>query len=189
MATDEGQHLGLRGRRRRATRRALSEAAPRLAVERGLDKVLVEDVAAVVGVSPRTFNNYFSNEQEAVVGLALVRAVGLRDQGAAQPAGMPLRDVLAKTAAAHVPDPAMSSRWRLGARLISETALEAERPKTHEAIESSLVEELALRTGRDLTEDLHPGLAACVGRGAHRRRALPASPARSARRVRKSKAA
>ena len=38
----------------------------RLAVERGFENVLVEDIAADVGVSARTFNNYFGSKAEAV---------------------------------------------------------------------------------------------------------------------------
>ena len=57
---------GLRERKKQETRDALSFAALRLAVERGLDNVLVEDIAAAAGVSPRTFNNYFSSKAEAI---------------------------------------------------------------------------------------------------------------------------
>jgi hypothetical protein len=41
-----GARAGLRERKKRATREALSRAALHLAIERGLDNVLVEDIAA-----------------------------------------------------------------------------------------------------------------------------------------------
>ena len=58
---------GLRERKKQATREALSWAALRLAVDRGLENVRVEDIAAEAGVSPRTFNNYFSSKYEAIL--------------------------------------------------------------------------------------------------------------------------
>jgi pimeloyl-ACP methyl ester carboxylesterase len=53
-----GIRTRLRDREKFATHEALGFAALRLAVERGLDDVLVEDIAAAAGVSTRTFNNY-----------------------------------------------------------------------------------------------------------------------------------
>ena len=58
---------GLRERKKRETRSALAWAAVRLAAERGFANVPVEDIAAGAGVSPRTFNNYFSSKAEAIV--------------------------------------------------------------------------------------------------------------------------
>ena len=60
------QLLGLRERKKADTRRALSDAALNLAFERGLDNVTREDIANVVGVSLRTFNNYFNGKYEAL---------------------------------------------------------------------------------------------------------------------------
>jgi AcrR family transcriptional regulator len=57
----------LRARKKAATRQALHEAALRLAVAHGLDGVTVEDIADGVGVSRRTFSNYFANKEDAVL--------------------------------------------------------------------------------------------------------------------------
>ncbi|PZD96787.1 TetR family transcriptional regulator [Paenibacillus sambharensis] len=56
----------LRDFKREATGHALSEAAFELAMERGLDGFIVEDVVQRAGYSRRTFANHFSCKEEAV---------------------------------------------------------------------------------------------------------------------------
>ncbi len=77
---------GLRERKKQETRIALSWAAVRLAVERGLDNVRVEDIAAEAGVSLRTFRNYFSNKAEAIAPRHVDRIAADR-RGVARAAG------------------------------------------------------------------------------------------------------
>src|ERR1700754_4316675 len=57
---------GLRERKKADTRRALSDAALRLAFEQGLDTVTREAIADLAGVALRTFNNYFTGKYEAL---------------------------------------------------------------------------------------------------------------------------
>jgi AcrR family transcriptional regulator len=58
---------GLREQKKRATRQALREAALRLALTHGPENVRVDDIAEAAGVSPRTYNNYFSSREQAIV--------------------------------------------------------------------------------------------------------------------------
>ncbi|MEV0248839.1 helix-turn-helix domain-containing protein [Nocardia sp. NPDC050712] len=60
--------VGLRERKKRQTRLDLCTAARRLVIERGLDASTTDDIAQAVGVSPRTFFNYYDTKLDAVVG-------------------------------------------------------------------------------------------------------------------------
>ncbi|WP_336785163.1 TetR/AcrR family transcriptional regulator [Paenibacillus sp. MMO-177] len=57
----------LREIKREATANALAEAAFDLAMERGMDNFVVEDIVQRAGYSRRTFANHFSCKEEAVV--------------------------------------------------------------------------------------------------------------------------
>lgn len=68
MADHGAETGGLRERKKRATRRALSEAALRLALEHGPERLTVEEISEAVGVSARTFFNYFTGKEQALLG-------------------------------------------------------------------------------------------------------------------------
>jgi len=61
--------LGLRERKRRATRERLIDAAIDLAAERGFAAVTIEQISQQADVSPRTFFNYFACKEAAILGL------------------------------------------------------------------------------------------------------------------------
>lgn len=63
------QLISLRERKRTETWTALHDAATRLTLEKGPEAVTVEQVAASANVSPRTFFNYFSTKEDAILGL------------------------------------------------------------------------------------------------------------------------
>ncbi|CAN7227882.1 TetR/AcrR family transcriptional regulator [Microbacterium foliorum] len=76
----------LREQRRRETTRALTDAARRLTTERGFAGFTVEELCAEVGVSRRTFFNYFESKENAVFGFAAIdsRQEGLEAEFVAQ---------------------------------------------------------------------------------------------------------
>jgi AcrR family transcriptional regulator len=59
---------GLRERKRLATRRAILLAAITVVREKGFEAATVDEIARIADVSPRTFFNYFSSKEEAIVG-------------------------------------------------------------------------------------------------------------------------
>ncbi|MBE0010762.1 MULTISPECIES: TetR/AcrR family transcriptional regulator [unclassified Arthrobacter] len=63
------QLLSLRDRKRTETWAALHNAAARLTLENGPDRVTTEAIAAQANVSARTFFNYFSTKEDAILGL------------------------------------------------------------------------------------------------------------------------
>ncbi len=64
----DAAELGLRERKRLATRRAIQLAALRLVKSRGLDSVTIDDISHDADISPRTFFNYFPSKESALVG-------------------------------------------------------------------------------------------------------------------------
>src|SRR5215831_13204039 len=86
---------GLRERKKQATRKALREAALRLALERGPDNVRVDDIAEAAGVSPRTYNNYFSSREQAIIAAVTAdRASQVAADVTARPADVGLGDAV-----------------------------------------------------------------------------------------------
>ncbi|MGH3208602.1 MAG: TetR/AcrR family transcriptional regulator [Trebonia sp.] len=86
---------GLREKKKEATRKALREAALRLALERGPDNVRVDDIADAAGVSPRTYNNYFSSREQAIVAAVTAeREARVAAAVAARPASVRLSDAV-----------------------------------------------------------------------------------------------
>jgi len=66
--TVEATELGLRERKRLATRRAIQLAVLDLSADRGFESVTVDEISRVADISPRTFFNYFASKEEALIG-------------------------------------------------------------------------------------------------------------------------
>jgi len=76
---------GLREKKKRATRQAISDVATRLFAERGFEAVTVDEIAKAAGVSRMTLFNYFPRKEDLVVDrepemLALIRGAIDGDQ-------------------------------------------------------------------------------------------------------------
>jgi AcrR family transcriptional regulator len=161
LASLIGVELGLRERKKQATRQALALAALRLTGQRGFDGVLVDDIAAAVGVSPRTFNNYFSSKAEAICALAVDRAQKVGVALRARPAGEPLREaigaaVLAEFAGGAAPGHVPGRVWIDGLRTVLSTpAMQGEYLRVQAAMQQALSAAIAERLGSD-PDDLLP---------------------------------
>ena len=163
--------MGLREEKKQATRAALSWAATRLAVERGFDNVLVEDIAAAAGVSPRTFNNYFGSKGEAIAARHLDRCLATVAELRARPAGEPLWEALrASVMPQTMPGPEVRAdpvtdrdRWVAGVRvMVSHPQHQAEFLRAAARAETELAAAVAARTGTDPETDLYPKLVAAA---------------------------
>lgn len=155
---------GLRERKKHATRTALYEAALRLALERGVDKVTVEDISEAAGVSSRTFSNYFRSKEEALLGET--HADFPEDALAAFTRGQPTGELLADLHALlkqHLARTALRREDLLARRQLvhsSPTLLPLFHARMARA-EQALIQAVAARTGTD-PGDAYPQLVAAL---------------------------
>jgi AcrR family transcriptional regulator len=154
---------GLRERKRQETRKALSQAAMRLVLERGLENVLVEDIASAANVSPRTFNNYFSSKLEAICAIPMDRAKEIGATLRARPADEPLWDALTVAVLQHYEgaDQTLDEPQMRRIRLLGTSpALRGETLRINAATQRALAEAIADRTGTDVEQDMLPMILA-----------------------------
>ncbi|MFD9739098.1 TetR/AcrR family transcriptional regulator [Umezawaea sp. NPDC059074] len=157
--------LGLRDQKKLARREAMIQAAVRLAVERGVENALIEDITAAAGVSHRTFSNYFGGKAEAIAARHLDRARGVAEVLRGRPADEPLWDAITYAALSPYradkksPDPEWTASIRL---MTSEPSLIGEFLKTNAIAERELADVIAERTGTKVTRDLYPRLVAAT---------------------------
>lgn len=157
---------GRRERKKQATRCAIKDAALRLALERGVDDVTVEEITEAADVSPRTFFNYFSSKEEALVGEAAEAEQEIRDALARRPADEPalamLRAVLTQTWGAHL-DRAERETTLARQRLVRQNpSLLPRQLAKFAAVERTLAEAVAQRLGARQEDDTRPALLAAL---------------------------
>jgi AcrR family transcriptional regulator len=165
----------------------LALAAFELAKAEGLAKVRVPQIAEVVGVSTRTFNNYFPSKEAAIVWPTTLRGAQLARDLAGRPAGESLADALVEVMAGlYGPggQEGLPENWLDGFRALvaAEPALHGEYLKAQAVGERELAGVIARRIGR-ADSDLEPLVLAGVVIAAERaavlhwfRQAGPATP-------------
>ncbi len=153
--------MSLRERKKEATRQALSRAAMALALEHGPENVRVEDIAAAAGVSPRTYNNYFSSREAAICAVVVSANRLLGERLRERPAEEPLAEACVQAMLAHYggQDPPDRRFMRM---IFQHPALLGEFHKHHKATTQPLIEAVAERCGLDPARDLFPALLAAT---------------------------
>jgi AcrR family transcriptional regulator len=152
---------GLRERKKAQTRQALTAAAIRLSVERGgPERVTIEEISEAADVSPRTFFNYFSSKEEAILGVDPERRAQLRAELELRPKDE--TPVEALRAALHAGSDDFEDNGELWAQRLQlvrdHPALSSGYVASFADFERGLVEAMAARLGMDPDTDLYPAL-------------------------------
>ncbi len=158
----ETTRRGLRERNKLRTRQEIADATLRLAAERGLEHVTVEQIAAAADIAPRTFFRYFDSKEDALLADHSDRLELLRETLHARPATEgPLTAVRAAILEV-VGDleehrDVMLSKVRLTE---ANPTLRAQSLERMGDLERTIAEALATRSGVDLETDFRPFIIA-----------------------------
>jgi AcrR family transcriptional regulator len=162
--TTRAPAVNLAERKRQLVRDELTEAAVKLLANKGFDETTVDQIAAAVGMSRRTFSRYFESKEDVIVhmlaGAGTQLCAELRARPADESPAVALRHALSVLTAMMAGDPAKTQRLT---RLILDTPALLARfleRQTHWQDEMTTI--LAERTGLAPEADLWPRLAAGV---------------------------
>ena len=162
------EKAGLRERKKAETRSALGLAALRLALDRGVDGISADEIAAAANVSVRTFHNYFTSKVSAVIAGFDDYIAAYVDKLTSRPSSEPvweslevvLASVLVTVGELATQGPAqMASLW-------TSPALAAYQSVLVDEMKATLVETIASRTGTSIDTDLYPHLVAAAASSA-----------------------
>lgn len=151
-------------RKRQLVRDELAEAAVKVLAFQGFEETTVDQIAAAVGVSRRTFFRYFQSKEDVIVhmlaGVGTQLCAELHARPADEPPAEALRHALSPFIQTSVDHPAKTLHV---SRLILETpALLARFLERQTQWQADIAEVLAERSGLDPRADLRPSLAAGV---------------------------
>ncbi|HLG66965.1 MAG TPA: TetR/AcrR family transcriptional regulator [Acidimicrobiales bacterium] len=158
--------LGRRERKKDAVRHALRSAALRLASERGLHAVTVEAITEAADVSKRTFFNYFSCKEDALIGPGRELVGRIAEELGARPPGEApldaLRAVLTQLLAEVEDSPEQRADWAARIQLVQAFPAELlpEQLAVFADLEQAVATGIGQRGGHDPDADL---VAALVG--------------------------
>jgi AcrR family transcriptional regulator len=162
--------IGHRERKKRETRRLLRLTALRLVAERGLDGVTTDEIAAAADVSPRTFFNYFTSKEEALVGNDPDLVGILGGALAARPADETPLEAMRGVFLAYA-DTVIANQplWQLKLQVVAANpSLRTGMVGATAELDRALTLAVAERTGTDPTADPYPALVAAVSTAAAR---------------------
>ncbi|MGC5628698.1 TetR family transcriptional regulator [Georgenia sp. Z1344] len=158
--------LGRREQRKQETHRTIRSTALDLALEHGMESLTVDAISAASGVSARTFFNYFSCKEDAIVPETSESAdVFCRSILARPPDEPPLRAIRVGIVSSYRLGEVRPDRERLQSRqrlVHAHLPLLTRQLAQYVRLEQSLAEALAERLGTG-PDDLRPTLLAAVG--------------------------
>jgi AcrR family transcriptional regulator len=150
---------GLRERKKLATKDTLSQAALDLAGERGLNHVTADAIAERAQVSTRTFHNYFSSKEEAILYVLEKGARGVIESFTLRDPDEPVLDSFEALFMELVESQDDFDRMIAVTRLMAEHAtLIARHVAVYDLTSDALLAEIGRRTGTDPSVDLYPRL-------------------------------
>jgi AcrR family transcriptional regulator len=145
---------GLRERKKVETYRELTLAARELVHAHGLDSVTVDHIAEAAGVSTRTFFNYFSCKEEAIVGTEPALLAELADELRSRPSSERPIDALRAVLIGRTDPESTLHRWQMRNELVARhPALLPRHLAAMAEIEAALTGALADRAGTDPAHD------------------------------------
>lgn len=156
--------MGLRERKKIATRRAIAAVALELAHRDGPEHVTVDDIAAAADVSPRTIFNYFGTKDEAILGASPESRSETIEMVRARPVGEPpLESLKAVLLERLTTMDETGLYWRSRAELVRRfPALQPAYVASQVALETELISVVAERMDLDPAVDMYPALVVAV---------------------------